>query len=151
MAIKDMMPWKSGKDVGMGALEGMKSMIDMMERAMEEPWTATGARLFGGEWLPRVELEETEKEIVVTADLPGLQRDDIHVSAGESSLSIRGVKTVSSKGKDKAQSEEYSFYRSFTLPSTVRPDEVRARYKDGSLTITLPKAKHSQVKRVTIQ
>jgi HSP20 family protein len=152
MAMKDMMPWKRGKDMGIGALEGMKSMIDMMERAMEEPWTATGARLFGGEWMPHVEVAESEKEIVVSAVLPGLERDEIHVSAGETSLTIRGCKTVASKGKGEKESEQqYSFYRSFTLPSTVRPDEVKAHYKDGTLTVTLPKAKHSQVKRITIQ
>ena len=66
------------------------------------------------------------------------------VSVSEGTLSIRGLKRMPQ------QQDRYTFYRSFTLPATVRPDEVKASYKDGLLTVTLPKAKHSQIRRVSI-
>ncbi len=156
MSFMENMPWRRARTAGVGAIENMRSVIETMERALEEPWEVTGARLLGADWSPRMELHETEKEVVVRASLPGLEKKDIHIGASETTLSIRGFKSVEAKEKGDrkhgaAEAEgSYTFYRSFTLPATVRPDDVKASYKDGVLTVTLPKAKHSQVKRVAI-
>lgn len=138
MALKDLMPWE---------------LVRSMEKAMGEPWQAVSERLFG-EWLPRVDVHETDKEIVVTASVPGLDKKDFHISATEHTLAIRGTHKEASDSDRKhggARSEtQRSFYRSFTLPATIRPDDVKASYKDGTLTVTLPKAKNSHVKRITV-
>lgn len=148
------------KDMKTGALEGVRSIVQTVERAFQEPWELTSARLLGSEWSPRLEVKETEKDVIVTAGLPGLDKDDLHVSATEDSLSIRGLKITEepahederrAKDRDVKKTEtRESFYRSISLPATVRPDDVKAHYKDGTLTITLPKAKHTRVKRVPI-
>lgn len=146
MALKDMKMT--------GALEGVRSIVQTVERAFQEPWELTSARLLGSEWSPRLEVKETEKDVVVTAALPGLDKNDLHVSATEDSLSIRGLKITEGpapEAKDQdVQKIRESFYRSISLPATVRPDDVKAHYKNGTLTITLPKAKHTRVKRVSI-
>lgn len=155
MAFMDIMPWRRMRG-GSGALENVRGLVDTVERALEEPWAVTGARLLGSEWAPRMELKETEKEVVVEAALPELDKKDIHVCASESILSIRGTKRIEPEDKGArrhggAEAREiYTFYRSFALPASVRPDDVKASYKDGVLTVTLPKAKHSQVKRVPV-
>jgi len=109
-----------------------------MERALEDPWRITGARLLGAEWMPRVEVTESDKEVVVKAELPGLDKKDIHVSVSEDAVTIRGVKTVSripeepGSGRqaggdvEETQERELTFYRSLSLPATVRPQEARA-------------------------
>lgn len=142
MTFMDMMPWRRGRGAAAGAIDNVRGLVETMERALEEPWAATGARLLGSDWSPRMDVRETEKEVVVEAALPELDKKDIHVSASEDTLSIRGVK--------RAQDQSYTFYRSFTLPATVRADDVKASYKDGLLTVILPKAKHSQIRRVSI-
>lgn len=163
-SFRDLMPWgRRGRDAGSAALDNVRGLVASMERALEEPWELTSARLLGSEWTPKLEVKESSKEITVTASLPGLDKDDLHVSATEDTLSIRGVKKADDKAFEKAGEDEQegakeaavelaqSFYRSISLPSTVRPDDVKAHFKDSVLTVTLPKAKHSQVRRITIQ
>jgi HSP20 family protein len=162
-SFRDLMPWgRRGRDAGSAALDNVRGLVASMERALEEPWELTSARLLGSEWTPKLEVKESSKEITVTASLPGLDKDDLHVSATEDTLSIRGVKKAE-KTFEKADADKeegtpeaveetaQSFYRSISLPSTIRPDEVKAHFKDSVLTVTLPKARHSQVRRITIQ
>lgn len=132
MALRDLMP-----------LENVRGLVASMERALEEPWELTSARLLGSEWLPKLDVKETPRDVVVTAYVPGLAKDDLHVSATEDMLSIRGVTREEERSR--------SFYRSLALPATIRPDEVKAHFRDGRLTVTLPKARHSQVRRIPIQ
>jgi HSP20 family protein len=166
MAFRDLMPWgRRGREAMAHPIENVQGLMASMQRAFEEPWELTSARLLGAEWTPKLEVKETEKEIHVTASLPGLEKHDLHVSATEDTLTIRGMKKTEldekgEKAEKKGKSEKVegaagsllqSFYRSISLPSTIRPDEVKAKFKDGQLTITLPKAKHSQVRRIQIQ
>lgn len=147
MALKDLMPWgRRGREASTEAIENMRSIVETVERAFQEPWELTSSRLLGSEWTPKLGVKETEKDVVVTAALPGLDKEALHLSATEDTLSIRGVKKTEEDGKEAV----HSFYRSISLPATIRPDDVKASFKDGSLTVTLPKAKHSRVKRITI-
>src|SRR6476469_3766582 len=92
-SFRDMMPWgRRGRDAGSAALDNVRGLVASMERALEEPWELTSARLLGSEWTPKLEGKESSKEITVTASLPGLDKENLHVSATEDTLSIRGVK-----------------------------------------------------------
>ncbi|MCX5685321.1 MAG: Hsp20/alpha crystallin family protein [Planctomycetota bacterium] len=96
----------------------------------------------GSSW-PRIDLEETDDEVVVTADVPSLEAEDIEVTLGESSLTIKGAKTteLEERKRDYNMMETHSgsFYRTIQLPAEVNADRVEARCRNGRLKVTLPK------------
>lgn len=98
--------------------------------------------IFGSQW-PRVDMSETDEEIQLTAELPGVDKDDLVVSVSEDMISIRGEKKKQEekKGRDYYQLERYygSFQRSFLLPCEVESEKADASFKDGVLTVKLPK------------
>jgi HSP20 family protein len=108
-----------------------------------------------GSWLPRVDIYETAShEIVLKAEAPGLRREDIDLTVENNTLTIRGERK-----KDEGISEDRyhrverafgPFSRSFTLPSTVDPGRVRAEYRDGVLTVTLPVREESRPRQIQV-
>ncbi|HEY3275940.1 MAG TPA: Hsp20/alpha crystallin family protein [Syntrophorhabdaceae bacterium] len=97
-----------------------------------------------GAFTPSVDVVDTGKELTVTAELPGMSRDDIDISLGKDAITIKGEKKAEreEKGKDFHLLERSygSFSRSVSLPVEVRGDEAKAVFKNGVLSITLPKA-----------
>lgn len=112
---------------------------------MAPTWNAAG-RL--GEFAPRVDISETDEEFRVTAELPGLDEKDFEVHLEEDVLTIKGEKKVEKeeerKGYTHVETSRGSFHRSFRLPLEVDPDSVKASYKKGVLTVTLPKPPEAQ-------
>ena len=108
---------------------------------------------FGGGW-PSVEVSETDKEIRVTAEVPGMEEKDIELVLDDGALVLHGEKRSETEDKDKRFSERVygSFERRIPLASEIVEDEVEARFKNGVLSVTLPKSAkaQSQVKRITI-
>jgi HSP20 family protein len=96
-------------------------------------------------WTPAVEISETNDELVITAELPGIDADEVHVVVDDDTLTIRGEKRSERvEGDDNTQyylvERSYgSFQRSFTLPSTVDPESIVAEFNNGVLTIHLKK------------
>ena len=89
----------------------------------------------------KVDIEEDEDTYAITAELPGLDEDNIHLSIEDNELTISGNKCVDSERQGCVRERRFgSFLRSFTLPVTVNPDQAEARFKNGVLSITLPKA-----------
>jgi HSP20 family protein len=105
-------------------------------------------------WAPAVDVFETENELVVKADLPDVSERDIDVRIENSTLTVRGER----KFEEKTEKENYlriertygTFSRSFSLPSTVNNEAIKADYKDGVLTVTLPKRAESKPKQVKV-
>jgi HSP20 family protein len=111
----------------------------------------------GGEWLPpspAVDISETEKEIVVKAEVPGIDPGDLDISLSGDVLTIRGEKKQEKEEKEEGRHRVErvfgSFSRSFTLPVPVQEDNIQAGYKNGLLTLTLPKAESAQKKSIKI-
>lgn len=99
---------------------------------------------------------ETEKEITVSAAMPGVDKKDIKVDVTDDTVTIsserREEKEEKEKGGYKLREQSYGmFYRSFTLPSSVKSAEAKAAYKDGILKITLTKQKESRINTVTVE
>ncbi len=98
--------------------------------------------LLGTAW-PRVDLAETDNDVKITAEVPGMEADDLEVSLADHSLTIRGSKTTEreQRKKDYHLMETYSgsFHRTIPLPVEVDADGVEAYCRNGQLTITLPK------------
>lgn len=133
---------------GLAALE-----IDRLNRMFEATWN--GETLTPGAWVPAVDIAETtEKTIVVKAELPEMRREDIKVSFENNVLTIEGQRTL----KREESGETYhrvergygSFRRSFTMPATVDAGAVAADYKDGVLTITLPRREESRPRQIQV-
>lgn len=103
---------------------------------------------------PPVDVIEDEKEIIVKAEIPGVEKENIKVLIDNNMLTISGEKKVekSEEGKTYYSVERRfgSFKRVMNLPSSVDPDKIKATYKDGVLTITLPKKEEARAKEVKI-
>jgi HSP20 family protein len=106
----------------------------------------------GGDW-PSVEVSETDKEIKVTAELPGLDEKDVKVELANRVLAIAGEKKTETEDKDRLFSERYygRFVRRVPVEN-VDEDKISAAFKNGVLTVTLPKVAQAQskVKRIAI-
>lgn len=121
-----------------------------MNRLFDESFSGFGlpaefmATPFSGETRPKIDMRETDMEFVVEAELPGVAEDDLDVQVSDNMLTIRGEKRFEKK-EDKGDEYHYleraygSFARSIPLPFDVDPDSVEAVFKNGVLTLTLPK------------
>ena len=129
-----------------------------------EDMTARLNRLFGdpgtGEassrvlWTPVVNVEETKEELLLTAELPGMTIDDIEIEVENNVLALRGEKREQKETADRRfhvwERSFGSFERSFTLPRTVKPEEISAHFKDGILNVRMPKAPEAMGRKITI-
>ncbi len=115
-----------------------------------------GSELNFAEWSPTVDIEESDNLYLIRADVPGVDKKDIEVRLDNGALSITGEKHAekeSGKGTRHHRSERYSgsFARRFTLPAAVKADKVDATYKDGVLSLMIPKAEEARPKSIDIK
>lgn len=105
-------------------------------------------------WAPAVDIYETENELVIKADLPEMDEKDLDVRIENNLLTIRGDRKFEQKVKQdnylRVERSYGSFHRSFSLPSTVNTEAIKAEYKNGVLTVDLPKRAESKPKQVKI-
>jgi len=105
-------------------------------------------------WSPAVDIYETDGEIVVQAELPGMDRKDIALHLEDNVLTIRGDRQFKKETKEdnyhRIERSYGRFSRSFSLPTTVDEDKIRADYKDGVLKIALPKKEQAKPKQIQI-
>ena len=107
-------------------------------------------------WTPPVDLYETPTEFVLTAELPGLTRDEIEIQAEDGRIAIRGARSASA-GRD-IPCEQYHrverghgrFSRAFALPEPIDVDRVTADLKDGILTVSIPKAVERGTRKISV-
>ncbi len=107
-----------------------------------------------GAWLPTVDIYETDDDIVVTAELPGLEKDQIGVEYKEGVLTLRGERKLEREGKEESchrMERSYgAFHRSFTLPGSVDEEKISAKMKNGVLEIHLPKKEAAKPKQIKV-
>jgi HSP20 family protein len=132
-------------------------MADQMRRMLEPTLgSGLGESLWadGGEWMPAVELVEEDGEYVLSAELPGLSKDDVDVSVDDSVLTIKGEKKSEreeKRGRTHIRERRYgAFERSFTLPRNVAADKIRAEVKDGIIEVHLPKGEESKARHIEV-
>ena len=105
-------------------------------------------------WSPALDVQEDKDSFKVRVELPGLKREDIEVSLQEGAVVISGERkeeTVSEGTEVHRQERRYGeFTRTLTLPTAVSEDKVAAQYKDGILTVTLPKAEEAKPKTIAV-
>jgi HSP20 family protein len=105
--------------------------------------------------MPPVDLSETPDEFVLSADLPGLTKDEIHLEVHDRTLTLRGERKPAAgmtEAHYQRQERSYgSFQRVFTLPTPVDTDKVHASMKDGILELHLPKHEAAKLRRIAVQ
>lgn len=105
-------------------------------------------------WTPSMDISETDKEFLVTVELPGMKKDDINLSIDNNILTIEGERKSEKEEKGKTfhriERSYGKFYRSVSLPKKVDEENVKATFKDGLLNITLPKVEKEKVKNIEI-
>ncbi|MFB0527680.1 MAG: Hsp20/alpha crystallin family protein [bacterium] len=147
--MANLIPWEPFRE-----LVDIGNIFDRFFGRMARRRPALG--LFGeGFWAPAIDVYDKEDRIVVKAELPGIDKKDVKVSVDGDILSIRGEtkKAQEVKEKDYYYSERAygSFYRTLPLPVIVEKEKVKASYKDGILTIELPKTKEATSKETDVQ
>ncbi len=120
---------------------------DAVTRLMSEPRT-------GRPWSPAVDIVETEDGLIVKADLPDVPFEDIDVRVENGALSLKGERKIekefADKGYHRIERSYGSFMRSFSVPSSVDTEKVSADYRNGVLTVTLPKKEAAKPKQVKV-
>ena len=133
----------------------LSSLRDELDRLFESPWTelARTSQLLSG-WTPALDVHEDKDNFVVQAELPGMKREEIDVSLHDGALSISGERKTEKKYEEAEvyRTERFfgKFQRTVTLPTPVAADKVKAQYKDGVLTITLPKTEAAKPKQIDV-
>ena len=116
---------------------------------------AQGEDFAGRNWVPAVDVKESEEAFVLHAELPGLGKDDVHVLLEDGVLRLSGERKFEKEDKKdnfhRIERAYGKFSRSFTLGSGVDASKVSASFKDGVLTVTVPKAAETKPRRIEIQ
>ena len=136
---------------------GVTSLQDEMNRLFDEflPGRGRGLDLFDGKWAPPLDVAETDEEIVVKAEVPGLAPEDLKVSIQGDTLTISGEK----KSEQEEQGKNFhrversygTFTRSVRLPTEVDGEKVKATYKNGVVELHLPKKEEVKKKEIKIE
>lgn len=121
---------------------------DTMNRFLSEPSA-------NRPWVPAVDIRETENELIVKADIPDMKFEDIDVRLENGTLTLRGERKFDEQKKEggwhRVERSYGSFERVFSLPDTVNPEGVQADYKNGALTVTLPKKEIAKPRQIKVQ
>jgi HSP20 family protein len=143
------MRWRPGRD--------LTTIRDEMNRLFDNFFTGLPELrkgLLEGEWAPSVDVAETDEEITVTAELPGVKQDEVDITITDDVLTLKGEKKEEKEVKEKnyhrIERSYGSFQRSIALPTGVQADKAKAAYTDGVLTITVPKAEEAKPKQIKI-
>ena len=130
---------------------------DRINRLFGDTYGRTGNEglMNQGTWIPPVDIYRNGNEIVVKAELPDMNRDDIHVTVDENTLTINGEKKIAKEVKeDQFQRIERTygtFTRSFTLPPNVETTKLAAEYRDGVLTIKIPLKEEAKPREIEVR
>jgi HSP20 family protein len=143
--------WEPFRDL-MGLQERMNRMFDDVYRpartGSEDDWA------LGGTWAPAVDIFEHQGNIVLRAELPGVDAKDVDIRLENNILTLRGERKLDSEVKrenyHRVERSYGSFSRSFTLPMAVDQGKISADYKDGVLNVTLPKREEAKPKQISI-
>jgi HSP20 family protein len=103
------------------------------------------------DWIPAADIYETEKEYTIAVDLPGIERSALDISLNNDRLVIRGVRALETEGQHRVERPHGRFLRKFGVPVGVDQKTIAAEYRDGVLTVRLPKRAEQKARRVEIK
>lgn len=135
------------------------TLQDRINRLFEDSFPHSGQRDDDMElppcaWRPTVDIYETESGVVIKADLPGVNKENVAVEVKDNILSIKGQR----ESDTEVDNERYyrrerchgSFHRAFTLQSAISPDKIKAKFKDGVLHVEVPRPEEERPKQIQV-
>jgi HSP20 family protein len=163
MAMRDLIPWSRGREMTARRGEELNPFLTLhreMNRLFDDVFRGFDLAPIGSDrrfdramgW-PNIEVSETDREVKVTAELPGLDEKDVQVELANGTLAIKGERRSESEDRDRLFSERYYGRFERRIPvEDVDEDKVSAAFKNGVLTVTMPKAPQAQskVRRIAI-
>ena len=143
------------RNPGLSPWRDLEEVSNRLARMFDESPLSTGTN--GGSWIPAVNVEETQEGLVLTAELPGMTEENVAIEMENNVLTISGEKS-----EDRTEGDEErryhlwerrygQFQRSFTLPRTVKGDEIRASFDKGVLRIHMPKVAEAKTRKIAIE
>jgi len=147
-------PWRRKQEgADGGQITRIRNEMDQFfEQFFRDPWGSLARGLGGG---PVMDVAESDKEVTVTAELPGVDPKDINIDVSGNTLTVRGEKKQEREEKDQSyhfvERSFGRFQRSVQLPASVDPNHVDAVSRNGTLTITLAKKPDAQRKRIEVK
>jgi len=143
--MRSLMPWSG--------MASFRTDLDrLFDRFFDARWEDAPAL---GEWTPKVDVSETKDAVVVKAEIPGMDANDIRVSLQENVLAIMGEKKQEKEEKDeryhRMERSYGSFTRSFAMPAGVETGKVNATFRNGVLTVTLPKSPEAKATPIPVK
>ncbi len=143
----ELAPWRPNREIS--------TLRREMDRLFEDFFGDKGGFLAeAGKWMPAVDVSETDDNIIVKAELPGMKSEDIDVSVQGDVLVIKGEKKEETEEKKEnfhlIERRRGEFARSIRIPVPVDQDKVSAKYENGVLAVTLPKKEESKAKQIKV-
>jgi HSP20 family protein len=163
MNLRSLVPFRDRGAVARGDADVFGSLQREIDRLFDEfahgfgPVGALGSQMFPN-IVPRLDVTESDKEIEIAAELPGLERKDVEISLENDLLTIRGEKKTEVDQNDKKNKNYHLtersygvFYRVLQLPAGIDPSTVKATMSKGVLKITIPKPARSEAKKIEVK
>ena len=136
------------------AFDQLTNIRDEINRLFDSPLENGSSGAFNS-WAPALDVYEDNDNLIVRAELPGMKKEDIDISLHDNAVTISGERKNEKRYEGGKTSREERFFgrftRSITLPKAVDAGKVKANYKDGILTVTLPKAAEAKPRQIQIQ
>jgi HSP20 family protein len=145
--------WEPFRDL-MGLQDRMNRLFEDSLRGWGRGGAADEDWALGGTWAPLVDIYEQDGNLVLKAEVPGVDPKDVDIRLENNVLTLRGDRKIDSEVKresyHRVERAYGSFTRSFTLPSVVNQERIQAEYRDGVLKVTLPKREEAKPKQINI-
>jgi HSP20 family protein len=133
----------------------MENLFDRYTKSMSWPQWGNQEIMATGDWTPRVDITETDKEFVIKVEIPEVNKEDVKVTVDSGVLTIRGERKQEKEEKNKKFHRVERFYgsfaRSFTLPDNVDDAKIEASFKDGVLNLQIPKLAEARPKGIDVK
>jgi HSP20 family protein len=133
----------------------IEDMFDRYTRAVSLPRSGSQEAMTTGDWSPRVDISETDKEVVIKAEIPDVKKKDVKVTVDNGVLTIQGEKKHEKEEKGKkfhrVECRYGSFTRSFSLPENIDETKIKASFKDGMLNLQIQKTKGAKPKAIEVK
>jgi HSP20 family protein len=160
MNVRDLIPWGRGSSTTPSVYRDLEQnpfltlhrevnrLFDDMFRGFDVPGPSLGRLSSWNATWPSVEVSETDKELRIVAEVPGLDEKDVEVLLADGAVTLRGEKRSETEDKDRQFSERFygRFERRIPFGSEIEEDKVTAAFNNGVLTVTLPKSEKAQAK-----
>ncbi len=150
-----LMRWKPGRGLW-DPFDNLSDLQHEMNRLFDTSLHRIGLDPAASVFNPAIDVFEEKDSLIVRAELPGLAREEVHVSLQDDVLTIRGERKQETERKDDGRNYYYrervsgSFHRTIHLPLAVDPKNIDAKFKDGVLEVTLPKAEEAKPRQIEI-